>query len=167
MFHRLFDSRLLLALVLLVAAFAAACERKGGVRIGDTAPAIVATDLAGNAVNPARLKGKTVVVYFWTDSCCGDSLKKLGPFYSRHKDKAFEFIAINELDSRQAIASYAARHNLAFTMLSDEGSALFNAFNVMGFPTVLILDRQGVVREKVLGDMQTAKLEKLIERHIN
>ena len=153
--------------MLLFALAAAGCDENRGVRIGDAAPPIQGAAIGGTTVSPARLKGKTVVVYFWTDSCCGDSLKQLEPFYSRNKGRGLELIAINELDSQEAIASYAARHRLTFTMLSDEGSLLFKEYNVVGFPTVLILDQEGVVREKVLGDMPTTKLEKLIERHIN
>ena len=153
--------------MLLFALAAAGCDENRGVRIGDAAPPIQGVAIGGTMVSPARLKGKTVVVYFWTDSCCGDSLKQLEPFYSRNKGRGLELVAINELDSKEAIASYAARHRLTFTMLSDEGSLLFKEYNVVGFPTVLILDQEGVVREKVLGDMPTTKLEKLIERHIN
>ena len=154
------------ALVLFFALFSAGCEENRGVRIGDAAPPIHGADIGGNMVAADRLKGKTVVVYFWTDSCCGDSLKQLEPFYARNKGRGLELIAINELDSKEAIASYASRHKLTFTMLPDEGSLLFKEYNVVGFPTVFILDKEGVVREKVLGDMPTAKLEKLIERHI-
>lgn len=144
-----------------------ACEDRRGVKIGDTAPAISGTDLRGDFIDSAKLKGKTVVVYFWTDSCCGDSLKLLEPFYRRNKDRGLELVAVNELDSAEKLASYVARNRVSFTMLSDQRSMLFKQYNVVGFPTVLILDREGVIREKVLGDMPTAKLEKLIERHIN
>lgn len=155
------------SLVLCFALFLAGCAEERGVKIGASAPPIHGTDIGGASVTPARLKGKTVVVYFWTDSCCGDSLKQLEPFYSRNKGRGLELVAVNEVDSKEAITSYASRHKLTFTMLPDEGAMLFKEYNVVGFPTVLILDREGVVREKVLGDMQTAKLEKLIERHLN
>jgi len=143
------------------------CEEKKGVKIGDTAPSISGNDIHGNFMSLAGLKGKIVVVYFWTDSCCGESLKQLEPFYSRNKDRGLEIIAVNEMDTKEAVQSIASRNRLTFTMLSDEHSMLFKHYNVLGFPTILILDKYGVVREKILGDMQTAKLEKLIERHID
>lgn len=142
------------------------CEEKKGVKIGDTAPSISGNDIQGNYISLAQMKGKTVVVYFWTDSCCGENLKQLEPFYSRNKDRGLEIIAINEMDPKEAVQSFASRHGLTFTLLSDEHSMVFKHYNVLGFPTVLILDRYGVVREKILGEMQTAKLEKLIERQI-
>lgn len=145
----------------------AACEDQRGVRIGDTAPYISGRDLQGNPITRDRLRGKTVVLYFWTDSCCGDSLKLLEPFYRLNRHRGLELIAINEIDSPDTVRSYASRNRLSFTMLSDDQSVIFKEYRVAGFPTVLILDRKGVVREKILGDMPTAKLEKLIEVHIS
>lgn len=156
-----------LAFTLALLVLATACKDKRGVKVGDTAPAISATDIRGNPITLSKLKGKTVVVCFWTDSCCGDRLKQLEPIYSRNKDRGFELIAINEMDTAEKIRSYAARNRLTFTMLSDERSMLFKQYDVVGLPTLLILDKEGVIREKIQGEMQTAKLEKLIERHIN
>lgn len=157
----------LLSLLAAVLIFGSGCEERKGVRIGDTAPAVTGLDLQANPVGPATLKGKTVVLYFWTDSCCGDSLKLLEPFYSRNKSRGLELVAINEVDPKDVVRSYATRNKLSFVMLCDEHSLLFKEYNVVGFPTVLILDRTGVVREKVLGDMRTEKLEKLILTHLN
>lgn len=167
MIRRFFRNSKGIALLLAFFLLAAGCEDKRGVRIGDSAPAIVGTDLRGNSIGPESLKGKTVVVYFWTDSCCGDSLKLLEPFYRRNKSRNLELVAVNEIDTREKIESYVALNGVTFSMLADERSMLFKQYNVVGFPTVLVLDKDGVIREKVLGDMPTAKLEKLIETHLN
>lgn len=152
--------------MLLIFLTASACQEKRGVKIGDTAPAISGLDVRGTPVNSSTLKGKTVVVYFWTGSCCGENLKQLQPFYSRNKHRGFEIIAVNEIDSRDKILSYAADNGVTFPMLSDDRYMLFNAYNVVGFPTIIVLDKKGIVREKVLGDMKTANLQNLIAPHI-
>lgn len=157
----------LISIALALLLFCTACAEKKVVKIGDAAPAFSGYDLQGNSISLARMRGKAVVIYFWTDSCCGDSLKLLEPFYNRNKHGGLEILAVNEMDSRETVQSFATRNRLTFTMLPDENSAIFKQYNVLGFPTVLILDKSGVVREKILGDMQTAKLEKLIERHID
>lgn len=147
--------------------FLSGCEEKRGVKVGDTAPTISGNDIDGNYVSLAGMKGKTVVLYFWTDSCCGENLKQLEPFYGRNRDRGLEIIAVNEMDPDEKVRAYAARNALSFTMLTDEHSMLFRQYNVAGFPTIFILDRNGVIREKVLGDMPVPKLVKLIERHLD
>jgi peroxiredoxin len=158
---------LLSALVLATLLLCTGCDEKKGVKIGDNPPAISDNDIHGEFVSLAQLKGKIVIVYFWTNSCCGDSLKELEPIYSRNKYKGLEILAINEMDSRKDVESYALNNRLTFTMLTDEHSMLFKQYKVLGFPTVFILDRSGIVREKILGDVQIAKLEKLVLRQFD
>ena len=155
-----------LALVLSTLLLCLGCEDKRGVRIGDSPPAITGPDLHGRPVSLSDLKGKVVALYFWTDSCCADSLKELEPVYGRYKGEGLEIVAINVMDSREKLESFAEKNRISFTMLRDEESRRFNAYKVRGFPTIFLLDRGGVVREKILGAIRTSKLEKLIQRQI-
>ena len=152
---------LLLILVLTALLSCAGCENPQGVRIGHTAPGISGNDIHGEYVSLSQLKGKVVVIYFWTNSCCAVSLKQLEPFYRLQKHNGLEILAINELNSEKEVQSYAKNNALTFTMLTDERSMLSEQYGAFGFPTIFILDREGTVREKILGNMQTAKLEKL------
>jgi hypothetical protein len=70
------------------------------------------------------------------------------------------------MDPRDKVESFAARNRISFTMLRDEESRRFNDYKVRGFPTIFLLDRGGIVREKILGSMRSSKLEKLIQRQI-
>ncbi len=140
------------------------CSEKQGVKVGDNAPAISGNDVHGGTVSLDRIKGKIVVIFFWTNSCCGDSVKQLEPIYSRYKRDGLEILAVNELDSKTVVESYAKNNALTFPMLADEGSKLFKQYHVFGFPTIFILDRNGIVREKIMGEIQTEKLQKLVER---
>jgi peroxiredoxin len=142
------------------------CENGQGVKIGGAPPEISGTDIHGGYVSLRKFKGKVVVIYFWTDSCCGGSLKQLVPLYDRHRYDGLEIIAINELGTKQDVARYAKDNTLTFTMLTDERSMLLKQYQVFGFPTIFILDRNGIVREKIMGDIQTAKLEKLTSAYL-
>lgn len=166
MMFRIFFNMVLRA-VLIVVLLLTGCEKKRGILIGDAAPQISGTDIQDKSVTHETVKGKVVVIYFWTNSCCGDNLKQLEPLYRRYKDKGLAVLAINEMDSKNDVESYAVTNRLSFTMLKDEGSQLFKKFSVFGFPTIFILDKNGIVREKILGDIQTKKLEKLVERQFD
>ena len=146
--------------------FCAGCEKAHPVNIGDTPPAISGNDINGEYVSLGKLKGKVVVIYFWTNSCCGASLKELEPFYSLQKYNGLEILAINELDSEKDVQSYARNNSLSFTQLTDERSMIQKQYRAFGFPTIFIVDRNGIVREKIIGAIQTADLEKVIARHL-
>lgn len=142
------------------------CENRHGLRIGETPPMISGRGIRGEHVNLAQMKGKIVIIYFWTKSCCGRSLKQLEPLIERYKDKGVEILAINGLNSRNEVESYARENSLSFTVLADEHSQLFNQYRAVGFPTTFLIDRGGIIREKIQGSIQSTQLEKLIQRQL-
>ena len=155
-----------LSALLVILVFSAGCDETQGIRTGDNAPGISGNDIHGEYVSLDKFGGKVVVICFWTNSCCGGSLKQLVPLFNRYRNEGLEIIAINELDSVKDVASFARSNALAFTMLTDEHSLLFKQYRAFGFPTIFILDRNGIVREKVLGDIQPAKLESLVAAYL-
>jgi peroxiredoxin len=162
MFTKLPREAFLLSIPLLILLIiCSGCQNQQGVEIGRTAPGISGNDLHGEYVTLSMLKGKVVVIYFWTNSCCGGSLKELEPVYRRQRYNGLEILAINELNAEKEVQSYVKNNALTFTVLTDERSMLSRQYGVFGFPTILILDREGMVREKILGPIQAGKLEKL------
>lgn len=147
-----------------VTIFSSGCDRKM-VQVGEQAPSVSGRDIRGNQVSPETLKGKVVVLYFWTNSCCGETLKEdLEPVYRRNKDKGLAVIAVNEFDEEKDLVSIAATNGLSVPIMVDAGSALAKDFTVFAFPTAFILDRNGTLRQKVLGQISAAKLEQLIQQ---
>ena len=151
-------------LILASLVFLTGCEIKQGFKIGDTPPGISGNDIHGNDINQSKHNAKLVVIYFWINSCCGDSLKKLEPLHRENKDKGLVIWAVNVGDTKEFVESYAKNNALTFTMLTDENAKLFKQYQVFGFPTIFILDKNGIVREKILGDIKIEKLQALIEK---
>ncbi len=144
--------------------FSSGCRERGGVKIGDPAPVISERDIHGSDVEMSRFKGKVVLLCFWADSCCGESLKQLETFYRRNRPRGLELLAIDRGDSRDAIQSYANRNGITFIMLADEQGRSASRYGVFGLPTMYIIDGSGIVREKILGAVPLEKLQKLVDR---
>lgn len=82
-------------LVLFAIFFFCGCEAKRDVKIGETAPEFSSTDITGKSVSLSQFKGKIVIIYFWRNSCCADSLKSVEPYYRSNRHKELAVIAIN------------------------------------------------------------------------
>ena len=145
----------------------AGCDKPQVVGVGAAAPGISGNDIHGEYLSLNQLKGKVVIVYFWANTCCGGNLKQLEPFYRQHKYDGLEILAINGQDSEKEVLSFAKNNALTFTVMTDEHSILMKQYKAFGFPTVFILDRNGTVREKILGAIQTDKLEKLATMYLD
>ncbi|MFA7402548.1 MAG: TlpA disulfide reductase family protein [Pelobacteraceae bacterium] len=146
--------------------FFAGCEKNQGVKTGETPPEIYGTDIHGDPVSLRKLKGNVVVLYFWSNSCCGDKLKLLQPYYIRNKDKGVAILAINGTDSREAIESYAKKNGVSFTLQSDEHSMTSREYGVFGFPTLFIIDREGIVRKRIMGYIEPDQLNKYVVQYV-
>jgi peroxiredoxin len=152
--------------VLTVLAFSPGCEEKKPVKVGEKPPGISGTDIHGEFITLKQFKGNVVVLYFWKNSCCADRLKQLEPYYSRNKDKGLTVLAINVGDTSEIVDAYAKNNGLTFTLQTDERAMTSREYGVFGFPTIFILDREGVIRKKILGDIDTSQLEKLVAHYL-
>ena len=160
-------AKILAAISLLaIMAMSSGCDQTQGVKIGAPPPSISGNDIQGDFVTLGRFKGSVLVLYFWTNSCCADGLKELQPFYAGNVSKGLAVLAINERDSGEVVREFAKRNGLTFTFQTDEHAMTAQQYGIIGFPTIFVLDRDGIVREKVQGHIALDRLEKLVSRYL-
>ena len=170
------SARVLALLALLIATLGTYGERwnldvladlpeSGYVGIGDAAPAFQATDLAGATVSLADLRGRVVVVNFWATWCppCRVELPELDAYQAEMGGRVV-ILGIDSRESPGTIAPFVQQHGLRFPILLDEDGAINAAYGVVGLPTSLIVDRAGIVRERVTGAMTRDVLARRVER---
>jgi peroxiredoxin Q/BCP len=99
---------------------------------GDQAPDFTLPDQNGELVSLARLRGKTVVVYFYpkadtpgcTTQACG--VRDHSPDYAR----AGAVVLGISPDPVERIAKFADKYSLEFPLLADEDHAVAEAYGV-------------------------------------
>ena len=125
------------------------------IKVGDTAPDFALPNQAGEAVTLSSFRGqKAVVLYFYpkddTPGCTVESCS----FRDRYEDfvaAGAEVIGISS-DSPASHRAFADKHNLPFTLVSDEGAAVRKAYGVPATLGLLpgrvtyVIDREGSVR---------------------
>jgi len=150
--------RLILALSLLLTG----CKGTTAPKVGEIAPTVSCNDVAGEYVDLNKLKGNVVILYFWSSRCCGDKLKLLEPLYLQQKYNGLSILAVEVGGTKDAVASFARGGGLTFTVLTDEFESLAKSYRVIGFPTIFVVDKKGVIRNKISGDAGTEQLGRLI-----
>lgn len=125
-------------------------------------------DLDGNEVSlhDEKFRGKVIVVSLGGSWCpnCHDEAMFLVPFYKEYQPKGVEIIALmferhGEFErAAQAVRGYRKDLGIEFTTLiaglsetDDASKALPTLTGVYGFPTTLVIDRKGVVRDTHVG----------------
>ena len=105
------------------------------------------TDLSGDSVSMADLRGKVVFLNIWATWCapCREEMPSMEKLYERlHDDKGFVMLAVSQdTGSRDAVAAYVKKHGYHFDVLLDPKNAVAEAYKVSGVPETFIIDRAG------------------------
>jgi thiol-disulfide isomerase/thioredoxin len=135
--------------------------------VGTFAPAWTNVTIpTGAPASLASLKGRVVIVDFWATWC--GPCKMIVPRLSALKDKlgaqGLSVVGVTT-DEEQKAADYASKNQMRYPSVIDKDGDTSRAYGISGLPTMLVLDKRGVVREVFVGfdPSADAKLEALVK----
>ena len=123
----------------------------------------------GRPLSTAALRGKVVLVDFWTYSCinCLRTLPHLKAWYATYRPKGLVVVGVHTpefsfehvpANVRQAVRELGVRYPVAL----DNRYATWNAYANQYWPAEYLLDRRGHVRHVHFGEGQYDETERLI-----
>jgi peroxiredoxin len=136
---------------LILAPFSQAAEE---VKINAPAPDFTLPTLQGKDLSLSSLKGKVVVVAFWSIWChvCQQEMPKLDSLYKKYKDRGLEVIGVTiDREPVDTIQGTVKERGLSFPILLDGEKKAMKAYQARGLPTAFILDRNGIIVDKQVG----------------
>ncbi len=119
--------------------------------VGDPSPGFALETLEGKPVALADFKDKSpVMMVFWATWCpiCKEELPQIKKIAADFGPQGLAVLGINVgvNDSPRKAKVYHERYELNYPVAFDHGSEVSRAFGVAGTPTVVILDKRGIVR---------------------
>jgi cytochrome c biogenesis protein CcmG, thiol:disulfide interchange protein DsbE len=154
---------LLLGAVLICAALVSGCEKEQSWKVGASAPEISVLDLKDRTVKLSQFRGKVVVLRFWASGCkaCIAGLPAMDR-YSKGREKDLAMIAVNMGNSKEFVDAFARGLHVSFPMLLDPALIASRKFGVRAVPTTFFIDRDGVARKVVQGDISRDLFERTV-----
>jgi thiol-disulfide isomerase/thioredoxin len=123
-------------------------------------------DIRGRDVMLSRYKGKVVLVNFWATWCtpCRVEIPALTALYRDYKDQGFVVLGISVDSEVSAVKPFARAMKMNYPVLIGAGHEdLSDAFGpFVGFPTSVLLKRDGAVCVRHVGMLSRSQLEKQI-----
>lgn len=129
-----------------------------GLQPGDLAPEFEATlddgstyqltDLDGQPIRLAELRGKGVWVNFWASWCppCQQETPIIREMADRYRDAGLVVVGIAVQETEPAdIRAYAERYGLSYTIGFDASGHIFRRYRVFGLPTQFFIRPDGVI----------------------
>lgn len=120
----------------------AATQLKGG-----AAPDFVLKSVSGKNLRLSEYRGNVVMLSFWATWCgdCRAQLAELGAMRERYQDAGVELLAVS-LDQSVRQASEATA-GVGYQVLHDAAGEVGRLYDVSKIPVMVLIDRDGVVRE--------------------
>jgi len=120
----------------------------------------------GSPVTLDELKGQPAVLVFWTAWCpvCKEEAPVINELAANYQPRGVRVLGINIQDSPARTAGGVKDFGIRYPVARDADAAVARSYKVTGTPTVVILDRHGVVRYKdnAVPDDYASRLDELL-----
>ena len=135
------------------------------VTVDYAAPDLVLYDLDGVEHELTDHLGEVVLVNLWATWCppCKAEMPTLKAYYEDHAADGFVIVAVNSGDPADAVAAFVQEYDLTFQVwLDPKFEATNRAFKTQNLPSSFVIDREGNIRLRWVGEIDRATLEKYV-----
>jgi peroxiredoxin len=152
----------------------AACARGGSgspgapsetAHVGQTAPNWSETSLPGPKLSLASLHGKAIYLNFFATWCppCNQEAPAIDALQHRYGSRGLQVVGVDVLENAGKAAQFRNQHHLSYPVVVD-GGALRDQYDVNGLPVHVFIDRSGIVRKVVVGELSPPDMQANVER---
>ncbi len=121
--------------------------------------------VTGEQVDLASLRGKTLVVGFWSSWCvaCRVEAADLASVYLEYAAEPVEFVGLAIWDAAEDVSRHIERFDVAYPNLIDENGSAAVAYGVRGVPEKFFVDKEGRIVRKIIGPMSAEGLRAVLD----
>ncbi len=138
---------------------------------GKVAPEISGNDVDGQPLTLSRYRGEVVVLSFWASWCgpCMQMIPLERALAERLKDQPFTMLGVNGDGSAADAKRAMQKEHVSWPSFWNQGGpngAIADTWNIHGWPTVFVIDSNGVIRLKFegYGGMTSNLLNKAVDQ---
>lgn len=156
-----------LLIILITLVFVAACgSDTARLSNGQSAPEFQLDYLQhGDAYFPHDFAGKVVVIRFWADWCpfCETEMRAIEPVYQKYRQQGLIVLALNVRQDRETATAFISKLDISYDVLLDREGEVARTYGVLGLPTTFIIDRDGMLYTKIIGESTPQVFENILD----
>jgi len=133
-------------------------------RVGNPAPDWTEPSIPGPTLSLASLRGKPVYLNFFATWCppCVEEAPSIDALARAYAPRGAAVVGVDVLESARKAAEFRASRHLSYPIVTDTGT-LRRQYEVNGLPVHVFIDRAGVVRKIIVGELSPASMRANLE----
>ena len=84
--------------------------------------------------------------------------------YAKYRDKGVTVIGIDIKESNSVVKKVTDSFNITYPILLDSDGMISEAYNIFGVPSSFFIDKEGTIRDVVLGEMTADMIAEKIDK---
>jgi peroxiredoxin len=132
--------------------------------VGKPAPEFELEDSNGNLWKLPDLKGKVVFMNFWATWCttCKAEMPYKERLYEKMQGRPFQMLGVLFRDDPKNLIPYFQRQKVSPPTLISPDNEMAKLYGITGVPETFIIDKKGIVREKIVGPKEWDSPETMV-----
>ncbi len=133
-----------------------------------TAADFTLTDLSGHKLSLADHKGKVILLDFWASWCvpCQAEIPRFIEWQKKYGPQGFQVIGLSMDDDKEAARTFTRRYRLNYPVAMGTEKLAESYGGVLGLPANFIIDRQGRIVAKHVGETDLDLIESEIKSQL-
>lgn len=133
--------------------------------VGQPAPGWSLPSVPSGTLTMASLKGRPVYLNFFATWCppCNEEAPSVNALQKAYASKGLQVVGVDVLENAAKAAQFRKQHALDYPAVVDDGT-LRDQYNINGMPVHAFIDRTGVVKNIVVGELTEDEMRANVER---
>jgi peroxiredoxin len=134
-------------------------------------PEIAVNSITGEAIKLYQDKNNFTIINFWATDCpgCIKEMPGLTNVYNQLKGQGLQIIAVSmSYDPPNQVLNFTQKNKIPFPVVLDVDGQIARSFgDIRLTPTSILIDKNGKIIDKVIGELDFNKLNALLKKHLN
>lgn len=129
------------------------------------------TTLDGKPISLTALRGRVVLLHFWTFACsnCEHMVPHYTQWHTKYAAQGLQILGAHspETDDEADVSklrAYVTKSKIPWSIIHDNEYHLWRRYRIDAWPTVVLIDRAGVVQATFIGDDQASQIEAAFQK---
>ena len=140
--------------------------------LGKPAPSFTVTSLDGKTISLNSLKGKVVVLNFWSTGCppCRAEVPEFVQFYRDFEKKGVVLIGLTNINENERnfkgklanLQEFIKANRINYPIANDSTNQVFRFYEIRWIPTTFVIDSKEIIRDTRIGGVDKQELSKMV-----